>query len=252
MDHRSTSTHAYYLHGAALPVKDVLRGVRHGLRSIRNTAVSLQSKLPGPLGALGASTIGHVDRFVAKVDQNSSLVAHRYLDPEVARNGGTAAFAQLITRPDAAVLFAKIAYDNLKLVISYICEDLDRNDRYFISETLAAIAYQRAAGGFAARTDEIEKAALVLEAMLRVGVVRTSTSTSAAHSADDTVRQPAVTACFAVMLWLLVERDHGPEDEEPLLLACCDLAMVLREEIAAAGEDAETLADLLKTHVDMV
>ena len=99
MDHRSTSTHEYYLHGAALPVKDVLRGFRLGLRSIRKTAASLQSRLPEPLGALGASTISHVDWLVAKVDQNSSMVVHRYLDPEVARDAGTAAFAQLIARP---------------------------------------------------------------------------------------------------------------------------------------------------------
>lgn len=240
-----------YLGGVALPVKDVLRGVRYGLRSVRDTAASLQSKLPGPLGTLGAATIEHVDWLATKVDRNSSHVVRRYLDPLIMRDADRAVFSKLITLPNAPVLFAKAVYDHLKPSVAYIARTLDLDEHVFISEMLAAVAYQRVAATLN-DVDDVEKAAVLLTSMLETGVIRTATSQSAAESTDPATRRLAKMACFGIVLWLAVKADEEDADEEGLLFTCCDLAMALDAEIDAADDDEAALAGLLRHYVGMV
>lgn len=252
MIHRPVLTGNYFFGGVALPVKEALRGVRHVLLSVRGAALRSGDRLPRPLRAFGGEAAGRLDRLAARVDRNSSLVAHRYLDPAISRDAETAAFSRLVQHGDAAVLFAKVAYDNLKLTVPYMCRNAERQESFFISEMLAAMAYRKAARRFAGRDDDIEKAALLLAAMLRTGVVRTAASANAAQSSEQAVRRLARMATFATVLWLVVARDCTPQGEEKLLFACCDLAIVLAPEIDAAGDDGGQLAALLKTHAGMV
>lgn len=252
MDHRSEAGPERYLRGMALPVKDALRGVRYGLQSFRDAAVSLQSRLPGPLNTLGAAAIDRLDRVATEVDRNTSLVVHRYLDPLIARDAETAAFSNLIAHPNAPLLFARIGYDNLKPLIAYICKNYDHEESFFISEMLAAIAWQRAAAAMDETNDDTKKAALLLVSMSATGVVRTTTSANAARSSVDVTHKIARVAGFALIVWLLIERNCTPEDEEALLFTCCDLALALGEMIDAAGDDAALLSDLIESYAAKV
>lgn len=252
MNLRPASADSYFFGGVALPIKEALRGIRHVVMVARDVAICFKDRLPDSLRSFGTAVIMRFDRFAAKVDRNSSLAVHRFLDPAISRDAETAAFSRLISRDAAAILFAKVAYDNLKLTIPYICRNTELHESFFVSEMLAAFAYRKAAKGFPDTSDDIEKAALLLSSMCHSGVIRTAVSANAFRSSDDAIRGLAGMANFATVLWLVVARDCTPEGEEGLLFACCDLAIVLAPQIDEAGEDSTRLNALLNTHADMV
>lgn len=239
-------------HTVALPLKEGLRGVRHILRAIRDRVACVLSSLPDKLRPFGSAAVKQFDRIADRVDRRSSYLAHRYFDPQIAPDAKTAAFSKLIKRDDAAVFFAKVAYDNLKLVTAYICNSLEREENYFISEMLAALAFRRAEARFAGATSDREKAGLLLASMYQTGILRTSASANATKSTDASIEKLARIAGFSTMLWLNVEKDCAPEGEEALLFACCDLAIAIADDVMSAGDDAEKLTDLLSLNSGLV
>lgn len=239
-------------HTVALPLKEALRGIRHILRAVRDRVACVLSALPNRVRPLGSAAVKQFDRVADRVDRRSSYLAHRYFDPQIAPDAETAALSKLIKRDDAAVFFAKVAYDNLKLVTAYICHSLGHEENYFISEMLAALAFRRAESRFATTTSDREKAGLLLASMYQTGILRTSASANAAKSADASVEKLARIAGFSTMLWLNVEKDCAPEGEEALLFACCDLAIAIADDIVSAGDDAEELTELLSANAGLV
>lgn len=252
MGRQSVSVEVLLFHAVALPLKEALRGIRHLMRAIRDRVVCALSTLPDRIRPFGSAAVRRFDNIADRVDRRSSRIAHRYFDPQIAPDAQTAAFAKLVKRNDAPVFFAKVAYDNLKLVTAYVCGSLEHAENYYISEMLAALAYRRVESQFADLGSDRERAALLLSSMYRIGIIRTSASTNAAKSADLTVEKLARVACFSSMLWLNVEKDCAPEGEEALLLTCCDLAIAVADEIVEAGDDAEALGTLLSANVELV
>ena len=252
MSERHALADHHFFGALALPIKDLLRGIRHVLLGIRNQVSCLKNRLPRSLRRLGDMLIGRIDGLAARVDRNSSLVIHRYLDPEISRDAETAAFSKLIQREEAPMLFAKIAYENLKSTTDYLCRTAEHHDRFFISEMFAALAYRKAAQAFGDTETDLEKASVLLSSLLQTGPVRTASSTNAAVSPDEDVRQLARAASFAIVLWLVVARDCTPEGEEQLLFACADLSLAIIDRIEEAGEDSAELHMLLTEHVEVV
>lgn len=252
MGRQFASVEALLFHAVALPLKEALRGIRHIMRATRDRFACVLSSLPDKIRPLGSAAVDRFDRIADRVDRRSSYIAHRYFDPQIAPDAGTAALAKLIKRNDAPVFFAKVAYDNLKLVTAYSCDALEREENYFISEMLAALAYRRVESQILTSNDDKERAGLLLSSMYRTGVIRTSASINAVKSADPAVEKLARISCFSTMLWLNVEKDCAPEGEEALLFACCDMAIAVADEVVQAGDDVEALAKLLRNNIGLV
>lgn len=238
----------------ALSIKDGLRGVRHVLQSLRNRFVSLTKASPTPVRKVGQALIDRFDRIADQVDRNTSRIVHRYLDPNISRSADTAVLSRIIALEEgkASIVFAKLNYDNLKPVVAYLCDKFDHEDHFFISETLGAVAYGRGVAEFDNSENEAVKAAALVRALLRIGMVRTSTSTNAGNSTEETTRLIAQLASFTVILWLVIERESTPESEDSLLFDCCDFALAQTEKISLAIDNKSDLAELIAFSKDVV
>lgn len=242
------------LRSLTLSVKDGLRGIRHITLSLRNWFATFAKASPRPVRKVGQALIDRFDRIADHVDRNTSRIAHRYLDPTISRRADAAVLSRIITMEEgrASVIFAKLNYDNLKPVVAYLCDKLDHEGHFFISETLGAVAYGRGEAEFTESQRETEKAAILVRALLRIGMVRTSTSANAGSSTDDITRQIGRLGSFATILWLVIERESTPESEYALLFDCCDLALAQLEAIENAIDDQHKLAELIKFSRDAV
>jgi len=235
----------------SLSIKDSLRGVRLIVRSLRNRAENLLDFSPRPVKLLGTVVVDRFDRIADRVNRNSSRIAHRYLDPKVSRKADVAVLSRLVVLDDAnaSVIFAKISYDNMKYAVPYLCNRFDSESNFFISEMLGAVAYGKVAGSFESQNPEAEKAAVLIQSLLQIGMLRTSKSANAANAQQHTTRQIACLSAFAIVLWLIIERELTPESEEELLMDCCDLSLAQSDAIETAlhrDASADSLAALVE------
>ena len=93
--------------------------------------------------------------------------------------------------------------------------------------------------------------------MLKCGVVRPNTSRYADENRHQESQKLASVICFAHMLWLLIARDITSKDmvqakQLALLHTCCDLALVLYDQIQEAGHTPDELTRLLSTYAKIV
>lgn len=248
--HGSTGSQAVEILGLA--TKDVLRGFRHVTLYFRAIGVKAIAAFPSFLRKPSKRMVDGIDTIAEQVERRTATVVHQYLDPDITRDSEMATFPKIVVRDDAARLFAKTTYDNLKLTLSYLTPQLELNERFFISEMLSACAYRKVVMDNLADYDEYLHAAIVLQQLEKQGAIRTHRSLNAARSNDSEIKKLTQIAYFSHMLWLLVARDYEAEREFHLLHACCDLSAVIYEQIAEAEGDREKTADLLRIHAEMV
>ncbi len=199
----------------ALPMKDVLRGVRHALREGRRRL---------DLGPVAAP----LDAVAAGVEEFTSAAAHTILDfpTQGAGLGGL--------RDDGSDLrFAQTVYHGLDRVLARL-----GLGALMVSETLAAEAFRTVQGRDGALAIEEYAADLLAE----LQALRVVGHPPGLATVED---EGVLVAHFAVMLWLLVERDVAGEDEDALLDTCTDVAEAERGAVLAAGADRAALAQLL-------
>ncbi len=237
---------------ATLAIKDSLRGFRHISLYVRSVWVRAIVYFPSFLKKPSKSLVRRVDHLAEHVERTTANVVHQYLDPDITRDSEMATFSKIIIKDDAPRLFAKTTYDNLKLANTYLGPRVAPSEAFFISEMLSACAFRKARIRVDAVGEESTNAALVLVQLLNQGVLRTSRSVNAYRSSRKDIRKFAEVTCFAHMLWLLIARDYEPEREHHLLHACCDLSLVIHEQINEAGGDIDKLAKLLSIHARMV
>ena len=114
---------------------------------------------------------------------------------------------------------------------------------------LGAVAYGKVAGTFKSQNPEAEKAAALMQSLLQIGMLRTGKSANAANVNQRTTRQIACLSAFAIVLWLIIERELTPESEEELLIDCCDLSLAQSDAIVSALDTtspAEAMTALLE------
>ena len=221
---------------------------------LRKRIASLFNKLPSSIQTVSDAAIGAFDNIADKVDRNTGAMAHRYLDPKIARFADEAILARLanLDNTSASVLYAKVMYDNLKTATAYFCRSLNVDQQFFISEMLAAVAYGRAASTIQTTYCVQRKAAELLLATQSIGVVRTATGANAALASDDEIATVSKAASFAALLWLIIERGNSPFDEEVLLVDCCDLTLARLEQVNAVGPDVQSTETLLTSCAEIV
>lgn len=243
---------AFVFDNVVLVLKEGLRGVRHLSLYARSLGLRVTSYLPGFIRRPTRSAVSHVDHIAERIERRTSDVVHHYLDPEITRDSETATFAKILDRENAAVLFAKTTYDNLKITLNYLSPTLEVSDKFFISEMLSACAYRKSAAHFNDFEEDYTKAGLLVAQLIRQGAIRTRKSKNAARSSELNVTQLAIVSCFAHMLWLVIAREYVPERERDLLYACCDLSLVISKQIEEAGDDPLMLGELLKVHAEII
>ena len=236
----------------SLMLKEGMRGIRHVALVVRAYWVGLFKTLPTAIRQPFLSLVAQFDRLAERVDRETSKAAHHYLDPAVARDSETATFSKIILRDDAPVMFAKTSYDNLKLIVPYLSEVMEIEEKFFISEMLSACAYRKSITRFAELDDDSSKAGWLTVNLMRQGVIRTHNSTNAIKSPDPKISKLARISSFASMLWLVIARDYIPERERDLLYSCCDLALVIEGQIEDAGDDYAQLGELLRSHAEII
>ncbi len=251
MAHHSTIGSQIY-HMAGLVIKDMCRGLRYILLYLRSIGIRVISVFPAFLKKPSKSVIRHVDTLAEHVERRVGNAIHQYLDPAITRDSEMATFAKIVIQEDAPRLFAKTTYDNLKLTLAYVQQRAGLKEEFFISEMLSACAYSKAEIDASANEDAYKNASSVLIQLMKQGVIRTHRSLNAYRSSDPEIQKIAEITYFAHMLWLLLARDYELKREYHLLHACCDLSSVIHAQIRAAGHDNKALAQLLRTHAEIV
>ncbi len=224
-----------------------MRGARHILLSIRALVINVFKASPTPLEKAGLTLVDRVDQIYEKVDRNTSRMAHRYLDSELVRGENSAVLENILKHndPGAAVLFGAVAYEHLKPVVSYICDKNDYEGHFFISEMLGAISYGRISSSFGQIEHLHEIAALIIDDLLKIGMIRTSKASNAAIVSQHDARLIARLSIFSLMIWLIIERESTPQGEQALLFDCCDIAMAQSTIIDNAIDNMKDLSDII-------
>ena len=145
----------------------------------------------------------------------------------------------------------------MKLATAYLAPRIPSTDNLFISEMRAARAFRRAKIPAVEESRHFHHAASLLRQMLSQGVVRPHARLPAYPRLTEENQKFVTVSCFAYMVWLLIARDmpaHSmtPNKEHALLYTCCDLALVVNDQIRDAGHATDELARLLSTYARMV
>ncbi len=225
---------------AALPLKDALKGLRFTLRQGRRLLEPVTARMPGPLDEV----LERVDHLADDAVRVSGRALERLFDLR-AQVASVPDLPASHTAAQSDARFAQAAGRALEFALARYGAD-----RLMVSETLLARSYQAVAGQ-AFQGLEAQAAALMLH-MLEHRVIGIVPGTGLGLDATD--RVVAAMATFAVMLWLLTDRDADAEGqrEEDLLAICCDVAQALHSEILVIGEDAAALAALLAHHAEVI
>lgn len=222
----------------ALPVRDLLRGVRKAMEGPRRLFEPMRSVLPRGFGDATGSVASGALRSIGltrgPVGHPDELAAAARLAPSI-----------FVTDGDFAAVFARLSYRGLRFVLSR----LDRDD-LLISETIAAFAFHHAIMQAALGDTASDRAAAVAVALTQHHVVGVAPGTGIGLSEGDITEGRL--AIFVVMLWLLIERPKAAADEAALLSLCFDLALSEQAAIDAAQDDAARLSDLLATFARLI
>lgn len=222
--------HFPLLRDLALPARDILRGLKHGLG-----LAPLREVVPDPLR-------GPAHAVAAGVDRAARVALWRRRGAEAP---GVVALAEILASRGAAPRFAAAARHGLDAAL----RRMGRVD-LMVSETVAALAWRAAlgaAGPDAARSDLAARLALSLVEHHAAGA---APGTPLGIGAEET--RLARLAAFATLLWMILERDAAREDEAALLALCVDLTASLADEVAAADADPGRLAALLAAYAPLV
>ena len=220
----------------ALPLKDALRGLRMTADRSRAAFGPLLALIPGPAGALPRT----VDA-AASWARSATTRAVRTFDPTAA-DITTSGLAAIAASPEPELLFAEAAYRGLSDALRALGEE-----RFLISQTLAAYAWASLAD---ASNKGAVRAADLMVAMSEHHVVGPAPGTPL--GLGETERSTIRMAAFATMLWLLAERVEPLGDEVELRAIAVDMALALRQEIEAAGDDPSALAALFATYAEVL
>lgn len=218
------------------PLKDVARSLRFvAERGGRTLQKSLPlDALPDPAARVADAAIATVLKVGQEAERGVSAFAHALLDRDEP--------PPPLDHPEEEATesrFAAAAHDGLRDALARLGAESS-----LVSEMAARRAWRAVQQDGPARKDS-ETAAVLLLALDRVTVVREAVWQSGTTPAPD---EAARTATFAVLLAMLAD----PAGYRALLPAVVDIALALRADIVAAGDDPASLAALFDEFRDHV
>ncbi len=212
----------------AMPVRDALRGMRKTLSGPLKLMEPVEGALPEPLR--------QVARRVGGQPQTPRP------DPELADVLGLSDFAN---SRDATARFARTTYQGLKFALNR----LGRDD-LLISETVAGLAYRTVQRQNADGADPFQISAQIFEQLVGHHVSGVAPGTSIGlHDAEEQINALAV---FAVLLWILVDREIAETNEAEVLALCVDVTASVADQVMEASPDRAQLAGLLSTYAGAI
>ncbi|WP_165223089.1 hypothetical protein [Affinirhizobium pseudoryzae] len=220
-------------------LREVLRGVRHVLRSGRKSLkdVSAMENLPEPAARLARTLLGDMDDLARGLDGMASRIAGKVLP---SATSPATPFAEFRAHPQGDAPFAVVAYEALKKAVRHL-----HASNAFISEAAARAAFQRMRQATSPEQTSEACSAILMLAMLDLKVVRAEPVTAEVrHGAGDV----DVLATFAVLLWLLADRSDA--DHDMALVSACELSRALADSIlqASAKRDLAALRKLFERY----
>lgn len=230
-------------HPDPLPLREVLRGLRHGLRRSRRALRDAvpSGGFPGPAGLIAGPVLEGLDTLASGLDAAGTDLARRLLGGGAHR---VPAFDVLLADPDQEDAFAEAAYAALRGALSRM-GDGDA----FVSEAAARGAFARDGWAEAEVPDAAADLALRL---LDAQVVR---DVAPSPTLRVPIRDVPAIAVAAALLWLMADRQDGasgadaefPTVPDAALDAATDLAVALAPRVIAAtsARDASRLAAVL-------
>lgn len=223
-------------HPDPMPLREVLRGLRHTLRRSRRALRETVSAdaLPGPAVLIAGPVLDGLDSLAGSMDAAGTDLAKRLLGGEAHR---VPPFEALLADPRHEEAFAEATYAALRGALRRM-GDGDA----FVSEAAARRAYAAVVRAGRPAGDPARAAADLALALVAGEVVR-----DVATGPDLRVPLGRIlpVAAVAAVLWLLADR--GGADADGALDAATDLAVALSDEIApsVATGDRTRLARLL-------
>lgn len=223
-----------------MPLREILRGMRHGMRRTRRILrTSIPPEFfPGPAAFVARPVLDGLDAIAHEVDTVGTSLARRLLSGQshVAPPFGTQMFEALTGAPDRDGDFAATIYVALRSALRRI-GDGDA----FVSEAAARRSHAVAVQLQPSRPRETIAADLVL-ALVAKGAVRDVAVLPGLRVPAADVAAVAVTA---VLLWLLA--DHSDAEPDAALDAATDIAVAIADEVVTAvvARDRARLARLL-------
>ena len=217
----------------AAPLKDVARSLRfvaeRGSQTLKN-ALPLDA-LPDPAARVAERALSALLKAGHDAERGMSALAHALLD----RNDPPPAFSHLEAESEQRFAFA--AHAGLRAALAHLGAD-----NSLVSETAARRAWQSVAASRAGANDS-ETAAALFGSLLQTQTLR-----EVVWPENQTLQpaEAARIATFAVLLAMLAD----PAQFRDLIAASCDLALALRNDLAA--EDPARLASLFEEFRDHV
>ncbi|MCR8722755.1 hypothetical protein [Frigidibacter sp. ROC022] len=196
----------------ALPLKDLLRGLRSGMTAGRVAIDPLSRELHGPLRGV----VDGLDIIASRLEATTSRLAHSIFDEgETLQKGHFWTLQALATHPSGPTVFAQLAYGVLGAAYKRF------SDRpVLVSETLAAQTFQTAMA--ATYQDRTELPAEMLLQLKSARVIRYAPFALPSAPKD----RSAILAYTAFVILLCIDRDAESEHTD-LLDLCCDTAPLI-------------------------
>lgn len=212
-------------------IMDGLRTLRYVARQVRRhtKAFGPDRVLPEPFSRPARSMLEQVDGVTTMIGQQTEDVLRRVLK---GGHGPAQSLDTLVKDRNAVEAFSRTVYGGLRTALGQLGAEealvLESAAQQAFRATLAEMTPDQEA--FAARL----YAHLMAKRVVR-DVADSDTTTAPARDI------PAI-AVFAVVLWLICDRDATEDDD--LIHACTSLALGLRDDIIAAGHDTAPLSRL--------
>lgn len=205
-----------------LPLREILRGLRHGMRRSRRSLreADPSSVLPGPAAAMARPVLDGLDVLAETIDAAGTDLAKRLLGGEAHR---VPDFASLVSDPGHEEILAQAIYAALRGAL----QRMGDGDA-FVSETAARRA-RASVLGVGPSHGEAEAAADLALALAVGRVVRDVAPNPGLRVPSDRV---AALAVAAAVLWLLADREGA--DADGALDAATDIVVSLADEVAPA------------------
>lgn len=222
-----------------LPAGDALRGAKALLKRTSQALAPIEQHVPAPLGDVAHRLGDGAGDFAGRVRQLAFDIGRTLrLEPDKASAG------VLAEEPQAAMV-ARALRQGLEF-----CFDRFGKERYLVSETLAAGAYWSALRKVRESDGPAMVAAHLFGSIQRHHIAAIAPGTALGMEDEDLDRVQAAT--FAVMLWMLIERDEPQDNEDEILALCADVASSLKSDIEAAASSPQSLARLMTSFADVI
>ncbi len=224
---------------ATVPIKDALRGFRLGLHRGRDAMVPLGEGMPGPMRKALGQIVNRADAIGARLESAGSALVQTLLDLQP----GATTLRGLADDPEGAARFAQTLYRHLNLALART-----GGPSMAISELIAARDFARA---LEKMTDPADDAGLAAALFLQLDAGLLDVTLPFAVTACETDRPSSRIAVFAVLLWLLADRD-GVTDEGDLFGVACDAASSHARRSLRLPRERAALRELFATYAALI